>query len=454
MKDKKAILEEYKKYAEKAHEERQHASLSKKSSIATQLNETDFLNLLAGIEVSNSKEFQSDGYIGEYGPAYNEKNDETILKYGHDKKISESETYSYTNDYTRYIISNKNKGMEIRTKGNKNEINTASFYQVTADGVYRMYITNQIDPFIRIEFYSNEDLEKISQHLGRPLETVIQEFASNTVEFNLPTEQKIADFSELTTKYKLGIDMTKYSTAEHIMLINKIFRTGLDKVFTDKDFSILKITEEDKKFYQDELEKINKKETLIETSSIEENKKHDITKQTEIPVHLEKISEEEKRKLQAYDMMEATGIVLSETQKEERDAIRTKEEKATKYEAYQSRASERKKHQIEAMHERNVANDAKNAEWEKSYAASKNKRAQELKELQLMRKQAEALRGVESLDPTLLTAEQKNLLSNNDRFVKAQDIANKHQNESGMNEEIRKIMAEYYEEQEKKGKSK
>ena len=133
------------------------------------------------------------------------------------------------------------------------------------------------------------------------------------------------------------------------------------------------------------------------------------------------------------------GMALSEAQKEERAALRMK-------------ATEREMHQMETMHEKSVANDAKNAAWEKSLAASKSKRNQELKELKDMRKQAEVLRGLESLNPTLLTAEQKELLSNNDWFVKAQDIANKHQNERGMNEEIRKIIAEYYEEQEKKEK--
>ena len=168
----------------------------------------------------------------------------------------------------------------------------------------------------------------------------------------------------------------------------------------------------------------------------------------------EKLSQDDAKKIQLYQSMMELNIPLSDEQKAELESLREKAEKADKLNAYREKGPERKIHQMEAMHEREVANIAKNHAWEESFAKSESKREQELKELQLMRKQAEALRGLESVEPALLNDSQKELLSNNDRFIGAQEIADKHQNEKGMNEEIRKIMAEYYQEQENKGRSK
>ncbi len=168
------------------------------------------------------------------------------------------------------------------------------------------------------------------------------------------------------------------------------------------------------------------------------------------------LSEQEAKRVEAYETMEKAGISLSDEQKKELAELREKASRQAKLNAYRENAPEREEHQKAEMNARREANEERNRAWIESANRSQEKRNSEIEELKaelaVLRQQVDAMKNVKNLGVNL-SEEQENTLNKNETITKGFDAIQKHEHEEGMNEEVRKAMTEYYEQQEENGRS-
>ena len=221
---------------------------------------------------------------------------------------------------------------------------------------------------------------------------------------------------------------------EWAAIYNKIIHIGIAEFLTYREFGL---TDEDRERYN-----LPKKEETKTAAVIEQDKMES----------LGALSDEEAKKIQAYEGLEAAGITLSKEQSSELAVLHAKAEKMDKLRAYRERTPEREKHQKEAMDERREFNMQQNQKWEESHKMSEEKHNRKLAELQTMKKQVEAMKQVKDLGISL-DENQSKQMENNARFAELSEKAEKHKHEEGMAPEVREMIARYYDEQEKDGKS-
>ena len=297
--------------------------------------------------------------------------------------------------------------------------------QVTKDGVYKLF-----GDTMAIIFFPNEAYKEVSERWKKSIDEVKRE--SVFVFFFLP------GFDKPGVERK-EIESPARDKETAAMLANKIFREGLDKIFAKGK---IEITEEDRRFFQEEEEKLSRdKQPKIDSDKSNEN------------IIVGVLSEEDAREMEAYKALEDAGILLSKEQKKEVAMLHEKAEKKAKLNTYREKAPEREQHQNEVLEAKRLANVEQNKKWEESFSESERKHNSEKEELEKMKKQAMALKTIMSMDPEMLTEEQKKLLSNNERFINYTEINDKHKDQEEMSSEVRQMMQEYYEEQEKDGRS-
>lgn len=163
-------------------------------------------------------------------------------------------------------------------------------------------------------------------------------------------------------------------------------------------------------------------------------------------VNTESLMEQEQKKIAAFEALEAAGVPLSETQKQELADLYAKAEKTNKLNAYRAGEPVRTAHREAELASRREENEQRNKKWEESFARSEEKRDKEKAELEQMKKQVEALRTLEKVDSSLLNEDQRKLMTDNERFAKAKQIIESHK-DSDLSEELAELIAEYYRQQ-------
>ena len=218
---------------------------------------------------------------------------------------------------------------------------------------------------------------------------------------------------------------------------------------------------------------IEKKNEDIQKSTEEESKENEesridklITEAKELtdrigndPPSLDLLSEQEQKEVQALKGLEEAGLSLSDEQRNRLEElyakariIRREQEREQKqaefiahFDEYRAKEPERTAHREAEMAARREANKETMNRRERRLAERQAKIEKEKAELERMKKEALALSQMKMIAPELLTEEQKQLLTNDNMYIVANDIAEEHAHEEGMNPEVAELLAEYYE---------
>ena len=250
-------------------------------------------------------------------------------------------------------------------------------------------------------------------------------------------------------------------------VINYLFSEAELLSFGVKPFKIYNPDEQNKT-----QQPIEKKNEDVQQSTEEESKENEESRIDKLiaeakeptdrigndPSSLDLLSEQEQKEVQALKGLEEAGLSLSDEQRNRLEELyaktRREQEREQKqaefiahFDEYRAKEPERTAHREAEMAARREANKEKMNRRERRLAERQAKIEKEKAELERMKKEALALSQMKMIAPELLTEEQKQLLTNDNMYIVANDIAEEHANEEGMNQEVAKLMAEYYEKQ-------
>ena len=318
-----------------------------------------------------------------------------------------------------------------------------SMQQATPEGIYDLRISMHHSPEVsfqnRFYFYDNSSLFTAAAKNGLTLDEIKYRMTHG------------GSYSvDITQKFPLPVKFNSYTDEEKMMLWNKIYREGLVRIAElARSGKYVEITDEDRKFYK-----------------ITEDEKRIIEEFGKIPVSIEefvkpaKASEKnEEHVRESYSPNNGaskTEILQNLTLLKELDIELSPEQKSMcelyeklnseKFQQYKANSEARKEKQEQVRNEIAAENERK-AEWQNSPDNLSNRR---IEELQLMKKRMDILENVRSIDDSLLTQEQIELMERSKKFFEMLDIANleQHEVDTGMSPEIRNWYQQHYSEEE------
>lgn len=310
--------------------------------------------------------------------------------------------------------------------------------QETPEGVYELYLSqsrlNDDNPTYTLHFASNDAILPYTDWFGSTFEHAKYKMAHGNFLVSIPAE-------------KIALPKINAPKEDFILLCNKIYRKGLPYVAElSKNGGTLEITEEDRKFYElteEEKEMIQsfRGHSKMVEEAVQTSEKSKEQVNLSYPSNTGASKTEILKNLTA---LKELGIELSPEQK----AMCELYEKlnSEKFQQYKANSEARKERQKQVRNEIAAENERR-AEWQNSPENISNKR---IEELELMKKRMNILENVKSMDASLLTPEQIELIERSKKFFEMLDMANSEQHEvdTGMSPEIRDWYQQHYSEEE------
>lgn len=358
-------------------------------------------------------------------------------------------------------------------EGGKNGIYQVYFSDdhVDAKGEYTNYyengrfrLKNQGNPCIY--FMSNEAIQKVAEMEGLTFEELKYKIIhGGSIDRHIVRGPINFDYYDNMIK-KLKFPDVSFCRQEINMIINKIYREGLEKLAElSRNEGTLEITDEDRKFFANP--DLDGKIEETKQISIQDDKMEE-TKQIDSMNYQEKSSVEESSQVNSTNYQNMSSIDKDNVETNVEMLLSMKELGITlddkqlaiiayyqkmnsdKFRQYQADREKRKQGQMEAMEKITKENEHKEA-WLNSEENPTNIREEKLSKI---RKQIDLLNKIKETNMSLLSEEQKRILEKNGSFIEMLDNSKDKVNEdieglyldTGMNPEIRNWYIDHYQE--------